>query len=184
MRIFNFDEQVIPLDDWIQQAVDWLVLNYRDFFQMLKTPIEVSLNGLDWLFTTLPPFVVILFFRCRGLAFCGQARCGFYRADVSAGRLPGALGRDHDHPGDGCQFGLFLCPGGDSAWHHGRTQRSVRNVPASLSRCNADHPGIRLPGSGGHAVQYRYGFGNPGDHRVFPAADYPSDQPWYPPGSS
>ena len=72
MRIFNFDEQVIPLDDWIQQAVDWLVLNYRDFFQMLKTPIEVSLNGLEWLFNTLPPFIIILFFVIAAWRFAGK----------------------------------------------------------------------------------------------------------------
>ena len=59
MHIFNFDEQLIPLDVWIQTAVDWLVLNYRDFFQMLKVPIELCLNGLEWIFTSLPPVVVI-----------------------------------------------------------------------------------------------------------------------------
>ena len=33
MNILNFGEYMfIPLDDWIQQAVDWLVLNYREFF--------------------------------------------------------------------------------------------------------------------------------------------------------
>jgi len=32
MRIFNFDEQLIPLDEWVQTAVDWTVLNYREFF--------------------------------------------------------------------------------------------------------------------------------------------------------
>ena len=52
MRIFNFDEQLIPLDEWIQTAVDWTVLNYRDFFQVIKVPVELSLEGLEWLFAT------------------------------------------------------------------------------------------------------------------------------------
>lgn len=72
MRIFDFDEQVIPLDEWVQTAVDWLVLNYRDFFQMLKVPIELSLNGLEWLFTTLPPSVVIVLFAIAAWRYAGK----------------------------------------------------------------------------------------------------------------
>jgi len=60
MRLFNFDEQLIPLDVWIQHFVDWLVLNYRGIFQVIKVPFEISLEGLEWLFSVLPPFVVIL----------------------------------------------------------------------------------------------------------------------------
>ena len=60
MRIFNFEEQLIPLDVWIQNFVDWLVLNYRAFFQIIKVPVEISLESLEWLFAALPPFVVIL----------------------------------------------------------------------------------------------------------------------------
>ncbi len=72
MRIFNFDEQLIPLDEWIQTAVDWLVLNYRDFFQVIKVPVELSLEGLEWLFATLPPFVVILLFAIAAWRYAGK----------------------------------------------------------------------------------------------------------------
>lgn len=72
MRIFDFDEQLIPLDDWIQTFVDWLVMNYRDFFQILKAPIELSLEGLEWLFASLPPFVVILLFAAAAWRFAGK----------------------------------------------------------------------------------------------------------------
>ena len=41
MRIFNFDEQLIPLDEWVQTFVDWLVLNYREFFQILKEQLRL-----------------------------------------------------------------------------------------------------------------------------------------------
>jgi len=51
MRFLNFDEQLIPLDGWIQTFVDWLVVNYRDFFQIIKIPVEISLRGLEWLFS-------------------------------------------------------------------------------------------------------------------------------------
>ncbi len=72
MGFFDFDEQLIPLDEWIQSAVDWLVLNYREFFQVLKAPIEVTLNGLEWLFSTLPPLVVILLFAAAAWRYAGK----------------------------------------------------------------------------------------------------------------
>lgn len=72
MRIFNFDEQFIPLDEWIQTGVDWLVLNYREFFQVIKVPVEVSLESLEWLFSTLPPFVIILLFAIAAWRYVGK----------------------------------------------------------------------------------------------------------------
>lgn len=72
MHIFNFDEQLIPLDEWVQSFVDWLVLNYRDFFQAVKAPIELCLNGLEWFFTVLPPFVVIILFALAAWRYAGK----------------------------------------------------------------------------------------------------------------
>jgi glycine betaine/proline transport system permease protein len=54
-----FEEEVIPLDEWVTLFVDWLVENYRDFFQMLKWPVDQTLNGLDAGLNWLPPVVVI-----------------------------------------------------------------------------------------------------------------------------
>jgi len=73
MSLLNFDEQLIPLDTWIQQAVDWLVFNYRDFFQLLKVPIEVCLDSLEWFFTTLPPIVVIILFAAAAWKFASKS---------------------------------------------------------------------------------------------------------------
>lgn len=72
MRIFNFDEQLIPLDEWVQTFVDWLVMNYRDFFQVLKVPVEISLESLEWLFGTLPPWVLILAFAFAAWKYAGK----------------------------------------------------------------------------------------------------------------
>ncbi len=72
MRIFNFDEQLIPLDKWVQNAVDWLVVNYREFFQILKVPVEISLAGLEWLFGVLPPFAMILLFAIAAWRYAGK----------------------------------------------------------------------------------------------------------------
>jgi len=72
MRIFNFDEQLIPLDEWVQTFVDWLVMNYRDFFQFIKIPVEISLESLEWLFEILPPWVVILAFAFAAWKYAGK----------------------------------------------------------------------------------------------------------------
>lgn len=72
MRLLNFYEQLIPLDEWVQTGVDWLVLNYREYFQIIKAPVELSLEGLEWLFATLPPFVVILLFALAAWRFAGK----------------------------------------------------------------------------------------------------------------
>lgn len=72
MRVFNFDEQLIPLDEWIQTFVDWLVSNYREFFQIIKVPVEISLEGLEWIFFNLPPWLIIAAFAYAAWRYAGK----------------------------------------------------------------------------------------------------------------
>ena len=72
MNLFNFDKKLIPLDDWVQTFVDWLVFNHRDIFQAIKTPIELCLKGFEWIFTSLPPIVVILIFIAIAWKYAGK----------------------------------------------------------------------------------------------------------------
>ncbi len=60
--MFTFEEQVIPLDDWITAFVDWLVEGYRWFFQMIKWPVDVTLSGMEDGLLALPPIIVIIIF--------------------------------------------------------------------------------------------------------------------------
>jgi len=56
-----FEDKVIPLDVWVPQFVEWLVDNYRDFFQALKWPVEQTLNGFDAGLNALwPPIIIVL----------------------------------------------------------------------------------------------------------------------------
>ena len=52
----------IPLNKWVSDFIDWLVNNYRPFFQTLKTPIEMTLNGFEALLGQAHPFLIIVFF--------------------------------------------------------------------------------------------------------------------------
>ena len=72
MKLLNFDEQLIPLDAWVQSSVDWLVANHREFFQMLKIPVQKSLEGFEWLFHTMPPSLTILLFTVAAWRFGGK----------------------------------------------------------------------------------------------------------------
>ncbi|WP_207261327.1 proline/glycine betaine ABC transporter permease [Desulfovibrio sp. Huiquan2017] len=54
-----FDNLIIPLDQWVSVAVEWLVDNYREFFQMLKWPVDKLLTGFEHGLTALHPLIII-----------------------------------------------------------------------------------------------------------------------------
>lgn len=58
-----FEPFQIPVDLWIQQFVDWFVLNFRPVFQIIRWPFEQFLVGLQELLVSAPPwlFLVALF---------------------------------------------------------------------------------------------------------------------------
>jgi len=72
MNPFNFEEKLIPLDEWVQEFVDWLVFNHRDIFQAIKAPIELCLKGFEWVFTSLHPAVIIVLFAFAAWKFAGK----------------------------------------------------------------------------------------------------------------
>jgi len=60
LSILNFDSHKIPLEDWIEIGVTWLVKNFRPQFQAIKWPVEQTLNGIDQLLQLLPPILVLI----------------------------------------------------------------------------------------------------------------------------
>lgn len=60
IEILKFEESVIPLDTWITNFVDWLVENYREFFQAIKWPVEQTLNGMDNGLNGVHPLIIII----------------------------------------------------------------------------------------------------------------------------
>lgn len=72
-----FEEKVIPLDSWVSQFVDWLVENYRDFFQSLKWPVDQTLNGLDSWLNWLHPLVIIAVISFAAYRFSGKGLAVF-----------------------------------------------------------------------------------------------------------
>lgn len=62
MSWYSFEEKVVPMDSWIQIGVDWLVDNYREFFQYIKYPVEQSFDGLSWALNAINPWIIIIAF--------------------------------------------------------------------------------------------------------------------------
>ncbi|MFT7003662.1 MAG: glycine betaine/proline transport system permease protein [Sulfurimonas sp.] len=67
-----FEESIIPFGDWTNSGIDWLVLNFRDFFLYTKTPIDIVLNSIESFLLYLSPYVVILFFVLLALQFSSK----------------------------------------------------------------------------------------------------------------
>ncbi|WP_027711088.1 glycine betaine/L-proline ABC transporter permease ProW [Dickeya chrysanthemi] len=57
-----FRHTLVPLDRWVTEAIDWLVLHFRPLFQGIRVPVDVILTGFQQLLTSLPAPVAILAF--------------------------------------------------------------------------------------------------------------------------
>lgn len=84
-----FEDKVIPLDTWITQFVEWLVDNHREFFQIIKWPVEQTLNGLDVALNAIHPVIVIVVLAGFAWRFSGKGLAVF---TVLAMTLIGLLG--------------------------------------------------------------------------------------------
>jgi ABC-type proline/glycine betaine transport system permease subunit len=63
VTLFNpFEDTIFPIGDWVEAFVDWLVNNYREFFQVwIKNPINWILENIEWVFQSIPqlPFLLL-----------------------------------------------------------------------------------------------------------------------------
>ncbi len=60
--MWTFEEQVVPLGNWINTFIDWLVEGYRWFFQGIKWPVEITLGGMEHGLQAVHPYIIILIF--------------------------------------------------------------------------------------------------------------------------
>ena len=57
-----FHKTLIPLDSWVTQAIDWVVLHFRPLFQGIRVPVDYILSGFQQLLLGMPsPVAIILF---------------------------------------------------------------------------------------------------------------------------
>ncbi|TVT51175.1 MAG: glycine betaine/L-proline ABC transporter permease ProW [Denitromonas halophila] len=60
--VHPFNESVIPLDTWVDQGLNWVVDNFRPFFQAVRLPIDATLTGIEQALLAVPAFAMILLF--------------------------------------------------------------------------------------------------------------------------
>lgn len=66
------DESIIPLSEWISEGINWLVYNFRDFFQFIKIPVEVTLTNLTSGLNALPFYIPIILIALLAWKFSGK----------------------------------------------------------------------------------------------------------------
>lgn len=57
-----FHNTWVPLDSWVTQGIDWVVLHFRPLFQGIRVPIDFILSGFQHLLLGMPAPVAILVF--------------------------------------------------------------------------------------------------------------------------
>jgi ABC-type proline/glycine betaine transport system permease subunit len=55
-----FETYTIPLGDWVEMIVQFVVDNFRPIFQAVRVPVSVVLSGIEAFFQWLPPLVLIV----------------------------------------------------------------------------------------------------------------------------
>lgn len=67
-----FAEAQIPFDIWVENGLDWLVDNFRDVFQLVRVPVDITLTSMDLFLQSLSPWLVIAFFTLLAWQFGGR----------------------------------------------------------------------------------------------------------------
>jgi len=55
-----FELFTIPLRDWIDTGIDWLVANFRPFFRAMREPVGYVLDGVEAILVNTPSIIVLL----------------------------------------------------------------------------------------------------------------------------
>jgi len=55
-----FQTLVIPLGDWVELVLDWVVVNFRGIFLTIRWPVDQVLNAIQSALTNVPPLVMII----------------------------------------------------------------------------------------------------------------------------
>ncbi|MBJ7223823.1 MULTISPECIES: glycine betaine/L-proline ABC transporter permease ProW [unclassified Brenneria] len=57
-----FKDTLIPLDHWVTNGIDWVVLHFRPVFQGIRVPVDFILSGFQQLLLGMPAPIAILVF--------------------------------------------------------------------------------------------------------------------------
>jgi len=55
-----FDNYTLPLEDWVESGLGWLVDNFRGVFQAIRTPVDTVLTSVEVSLSSAPALLVIV----------------------------------------------------------------------------------------------------------------------------
>lgn len=68
-----FHNTLIPLDSWVTDAIDWIVLHFRPVFQGIRVPVDLVLSGFENFLTSMPAPIAIILFSLIAWQLSGKA---------------------------------------------------------------------------------------------------------------
>ena len=68
-----FQFYTIPLDRWITTSINFLVDNFRPLFQAVRLPISWTLEGIEWIFVSIPPLIFLVIIVLIAWQLAGRA---------------------------------------------------------------------------------------------------------------
>ncbi len=71
--VHPFQDAIIPLDSWVNDALSLAVDNLRPFFQLIRAPIDTILGAVETLLTSMPDVLIILIMTLLALFISGRS---------------------------------------------------------------------------------------------------------------
>lgn len=71
--IHPFQEAMVPFDVWVNDALGWVVDNFRPVFQAIRIPIDTTLGAVESLLISMPDILIILIFTLLALVISGRS---------------------------------------------------------------------------------------------------------------
>ncbi|MEO6352597.1 MAG: glycine betaine/L-proline ABC transporter permease ProW [Burkholderiaceae bacterium] len=62
----------MPIQDWINQGLDWVVLHFRPFFQAVRIPIDSTLTWVEAMLQSVPSLAMVALFGLLAWQFAGR----------------------------------------------------------------------------------------------------------------
>lgn len=70
--MFEMENYIIPLDDWIQTGIEWLAFNFRPFFLLVRWPVEALLKTIESGLLAMPALFLVAAFTFLALWISGR----------------------------------------------------------------------------------------------------------------
>ena len=63
----------LPIENWINQGLDWVVTHFRPFFQSVRAPIDSTLGSVEALLLSVPTLAMVALLGLLAWQFAGRA---------------------------------------------------------------------------------------------------------------